>query len=200
MARQSTGAPLIRRLHDFPPGWLVVAALALSIVLFFSMIWGPLAELRRIAGGLAPFDMRPGGYDLADARALLAALGEEGRAYYANTQLEVDTLYPLTYALSRGLLLLWLASPGRASSGGFCNRVKAAFLVASTAACLFDWAENQGIAAMLASGTEVSPATVARASACTVAKSAASTVTECLCLALLASGLWRWLQRRRAGA
>jgi hypothetical protein len=200
VARQSTGAPLIRRLDDFPPGWLVVAALALSIALFFSMIWSPLAELRGIAGGLEPFDMRPGGYDLADARALLAALGAEGRAYYADTQLEVDTLYPLTYALSRGLLLLWLALPGRASSSGFSARVKAALLIAPIAACLFDWVENQGIAAMLASWPDVSPATVVRASVCTVAKSAASTVTECLGLALLASALWHWLLRRRAGA
>lgn len=200
MARQSAGAPLTPGLRNFPPGWLVVAALTLSIVLFFSMIWGPLAELRRIAGGLDPFDMRPGGYGLDEARALLAALGTEGRAYYASTQLEVDTLYPLTYALSRGLLLLWLALPGRASSSGFSARVKPALLVAPIAACLFDWAENQGIATMLASGTDVSPAAVARASLCTVAKSAASTVTECLCLALLASGLWRWLLRRRAGA
>jgi hypothetical protein len=200
VARQSASAPLIPRLRSFPPGWLVVVALAPSIVLFFAMIWGPLAELRGIAGGLDPFDMRLGGYDLAEARALLAALGAEGRDYYTDIQLRIDTLYPLTYALSRGLLLLWLALPGRASPRGFSPRVKAALLIAPVAACLFDWAENQGIAAMLASWPEVSPATVARASACTVAKSAASTVTECLCLALLASGLWCWLLRRRAGA
>jgi len=172
----------------------------LSIGLFLTMIWGTLAHLRELAGGLDPFDMRPGGYDLADARALLAALGPEGRGYYAETQLRLDTLYPATYALSRGLLLLWLAAPGRASPRGFPPWGRAALLVPPVAACLLDWAENHGIAAMLASWPALSPESVARASAFTVAKSAASTLTESSVAVLLGAGLWRWLRRRRAGA
>ena len=200
MARQPPSDSLSPHLIGTPRGSLVAAALVLSTGLFLTMIWGTLAHLREVAGGLAPFDMRPGGYDLADARALLAALGPEGRAYYAETQLRLDTLYPLTYALSRGLLLLWLAAPGRASSRGLFASAKAALLIPPAAACFLDWAENQGIAAMLAGGAELSPATVARTSAFTVAKSAASTLAESSVVVLLGAGLWRWLRRRRAGA
>jgi len=131
---------------------------------------------------------------------LLAALGEAGRSYYAHVQLRLDTLYPLTYAVSRGLLLLWLAAPGRASADGFSERTKVCLLIPPIAACLLDWLENQGIATMIETWPDLSPATVARTSVFTEAKSAASVITETSIVMLLGSGLWRWLKGRRAGA
>src|SRR5947207_7600759 len=79
------------------------------------MAFWTLAYLRRISGGLEPFDLRPFGYDLAEARALLFALSEFGRDYYLNIQLQLDTAYPFTYALSRVLRLWCLTIPGRAA-------------------------------------------------------------------------------------
>jgi hypothetical protein len=72
-------------------------------------VGGPLAYLTRLAGDLTPFDIRPRGY----TRAFLEAIGEQGRSYYANPELVIDTFYPPLYALSRGLALWWLTMPGR---------------------------------------------------------------------------------------
>jgi hypothetical protein len=99
--------------RDFPSGRLVVLVLALSVALWAIMVYGTLARLTDMAGGDVPFDMRPLGYRVGQARSLLAALGEAGRAYYADVQLVLDTIYPVTYALSRGLLLWWLTMPRR---------------------------------------------------------------------------------------
>ena len=78
------------------------------------MFFGPLAHLSRLAGGLTPFDIRPGGYSYAEARAFLEAIGEQGRRYCAIPELVIDTLlYPPLYAVSRGLALWWLTMPGR---------------------------------------------------------------------------------------
>jgi len=41
----------------------------------------------------------------SQARAFLEAIGEQGRSYYANPELVIDTFYPPLYALSRGLAL-----------------------------------------------------------------------------------------------
>src|SRR4051812_19189054 len=100
----------------FPPNGYVVVSLALSIALWAVMVFVTLAYLRRIAGGLEPFDLRPFGYDVEEARAFLIALSPIGRDYYANVQLSLDTAYPFTYALSRGLLLWWLTVPGRVAT------------------------------------------------------------------------------------
>ena len=92
----------------YPRSGHVFVALVLSMALWAVMVFWSLAYLRRIAGGLEPFDLRPFGYDIGDARALLGALSQLGRDYYLNTQLSLDNAFPATYALSRVLLLLWL--------------------------------------------------------------------------------------------
>ena len=54
-------------------GRQVVVALIASYGLAAYMILGPLAYLRRISGGLLPFDLRPFGYTATEARALTSA-------------------------------------------------------------------------------------------------------------------------------
>src|SRR5258708_2531913 len=97
----------------FSFGWAVVVVLVGSVAIWAVMVFGTLAHLRDLAHGLAPFDARPSGYGPEEAEALLNALGEAGRSYYADVQLRIDTVYPATYALSRGLALWWLTMPGR---------------------------------------------------------------------------------------
>ena len=99
--------------EQFPRTAQMAVALIVSFVLWGVMVSWTLAYLRRTAGGLAPFDLRPFGYTPDEARTLLHALSGIGRAYYADVQLQLDTAYPAVYALSRGLLLFWLTAPGR---------------------------------------------------------------------------------------
>src|SRR5215467_7003921 len=87
----------------------------INLALWAFMIFWTLAYLRRITGGLEPFDLRPLGYSVEEARTFLYALSQIGRDYYANIQLSVDNAFPATYAFSRGMLLLWLTLPGRTS-------------------------------------------------------------------------------------
>lgn len=170
-------------------GWIVAAALAVNLALFALMIFGTLAHLAEMAEGAEPFDLRPLGYGVGDARALLKLLGEEGRAYYATAQLALDSVFPATYALSRGLLLWWLTMPGRiAMPRGW----RFAMLVLPAAAAGFDYFENARIAAMLVRGIEVDPALVDSASHATQAKSLLSLLTEALVVVLAVRAVWRW--------
>jgi hypothetical protein len=86
--------PLSLMPKQFPSGFLVAVLLTASGLLWAVMFFGPLAHLFRLAGGMTPFDIRPWGYSYAEARAFLEALGEQGRAYYVNPELILDTLYP----------------------------------------------------------------------------------------------------------
>jgi len=183
--------------EQFPRTAHVVVALIVSVALWGVMVFWTLAYLQRIAGGLVPFDLRPLGYRVAEARALLSALSDIGRAYYADVQLQLDTAYPALYALSRGLLLLWLTAPGRAAERPVPLPARAALLVLPVLTAWFDYFENEGIAAMLAAGPQAAAELIERASFWTQAKSLAGLITEATCVILAAIAFVRWRQRRR---
>lgn len=180
-------------------GWLVAAALAVNLALYAVMMFGTLAHLAGLAEGAEPFDLRPLGYTVGDARSLLALLGEEGRAYYASAQLAIDSVYPATYALSRALLLWWLTMPGRLAVT-MPRGWRFAMLALPASAAAFDYFENARIAAMLVRGADVDSALVASASLATQAKSLLSLLTEALIvlLGLRAVLHWRRVTAQRA--
>jgi hypothetical protein len=161
-------------------------------------VFWPLAYLRRTAGGLEPFDLRPFGYTPEEARALLYALSTIGRAYYADVQLQLDTAFPAVYAFSRGLLLLWLTAPGRTATRALPLPARLALLILPIATAWFDYLENEGIAAMLAAGPQADDALIERASFWTRAKSLAGFATELACIMLAAIAFVRWRHRRRS--
>ena len=175
-------------------GWLTIAVLAVSFSIFFFIIFVTFSRLREYAGGLDPFDGRAFGYSFADAQALLAALGEEGRSYYANVQLRIDALYPASYGLSRALALSWLAGRGRASSAGLAGPLLLALILLPVMVMIFDWSENAAIASMLASWQDLKPGQVELASLLSMVKSFCGMITETVMLALFASYLIRRLR------
>jgi hypothetical protein len=182
--------------RNFPPGWLAVAALALSITLFLAIIFGTFARLRGLSGGLDPLDARATGYSPDEARQLLEALGEQGRAYYRNVQLWIDTVYPASYGISRGLALLWLTSPGRAFSRGPSELSRLGLGVVPLVVMVLDYAENLGISALLDAWPEVSRETVAWVSKVSTIKSMLGAAVDVLVLLLLALTFRRWLRRK----
>jgi hypothetical protein len=186
------------RNEQFPRTAHVVVALIVSFAVWGVMMFWTLAYLRRTAGGLAPFDLRPFGYTPEEARALLYALSEIGRAYYADVQLQLDTVFPALYAFSRGLLLLWLTAPGRTAARPLPLVARLVLLLLPLATASFDYLENEGIAAMLAAGPQVSDEVVERTSFWTRAKSFAALATELLCVILAAIAFVRWRHRRRS--
>ena len=185
-----------RQSTRFPSGRLVVGVLAVSIALWAVMTFGTLAHLAGLAGGAEPFDLRPLGYSVGEARSLLALLGESGRAYYAEVQLMLDTVYPATYALSRALAIWWLAMPGRLRDRPLPAPLRWLLLVPPIAAALFDYWENALIARMLTAGPSVPADLVGMASMATQLKSVAGAVSELTMIAFAAIGFSRWRRRR----
>jgi hypothetical protein len=159
--------------EQFPRTGHVVVALIISFALWGLMVFWTLAYLRRTAGGLEPFDLRPFGYTPEEARALLYALSSIGRTYYADVQLQLDTAYPALYAISRGLLLFWLTAPGRTAARPLPLPARLALLVLPLATAWFDYFETR-------------------------AKSIAGLATELVCVILAAIAFVRWRHQRQS--
>ena len=157
-----------------------------AVAVYAAMIFGSLAPIEQIAG-LPAFDMRPGGYSPEAAAALLAALGDAGRALYWQVQLPLDTAYPALMALTLSHLV---RLAGRATAPGL---VRAGCVLAWLAA-LLDYAENAGIAAMLRLWPDGPGLLVHMTSLATIAKSVATTAAILWLVALGAMAAWRRLR------
>jgi hypothetical protein len=186
-----------RHNEPFPRTAQVVAALIVSFVLWGVMVFWTLAYLRRTAGGLEPFDLRPFGYTPEEARALLYALSSIGRNYYADVQLQLDTAYPAVYAVSRGMLLFWLTAPGRTATRPIPLPARFALLTLPLATAWFDYFENEGIAAMLVAGPQAGDELIENTSFWTRAKSLVGLATELVCVMLAAIAFVRGRHRRQ---
>ena len=182
----------------FPPGSLVIGLLVASGVLWAVLFFVTLPHLRDLAGGEAPFDLRWSGYSYEEARAFLAAIGGQGRAYYLNPELVLDAVFPPLCAASRALTLWWLTMPGRLHDGATRLGWRRALIALPIAELILDWAENAGIARMIWMWPELSPALVLVASLATRLKLVAAALTEISMVALAVAALLRWRQRGRA--
>jgi len=181
-------------------GTVVIATLALNLAIGAVMIFGTLPRLHQLANGQMPFDLRPQGYGPDDAYQLLQALDGHGRDFYAQVQLPIDTAYPASYALSRGLLLWWLTVPGRLTDRPVSLPARLIPVALPIITAVLDYQENAGIAAMLAAGQTASPGLIASTSVMTQAKLGFGFLTEVLCAVFAVVALMRWHWRRRASA
>jgi hypothetical protein len=183
----------------FPPGWLVAALLVASGILWAVMFFGTLAHLKEVAGGLAPFDVRPFGYSYADARAFLSALGEAGRAYYLDPELVLDSYYPPLYAVSRALALWWLTMPGRWREGATPAVWRWSLVAIPIVMAVLDGGvENVCIAKMLRQWPDLSPGLVKIASWATRVKLVMGVATEVAMAVFAVAAALRWSRLRRA--
>jgi membrane protease YdiL (CAAX protease family) len=159
---------------------------SLTFAIYATMLGWSLPSIAVAADGLAPFDMRPGGYSFAEAYAFLAVLSSEGTEFYLNVQRKLDTAYP-------GLLALTLFF---AIAALLPRRIGAWRWIVATIALpvgAFDYIENHAVAQMIEAGaTGLTADLVATASQWTMLKSGASTVAMSVVLVLL---LWRAARR-----
>jgi hypothetical protein len=102
------------------------------------------------------------GYSYEDARALLIALGEKGRAYYLNPELVFDTIFPPLYAALGVLALWWLTMAGRVRDGAMPIAWRVTLVAFPVAELVFDGVENICIAKMIWTGP------ICRAALCTL--------------------------------
>jgi hypothetical protein len=168
------------------PAAIFWALLASTLALYSVIVFWSLPQISLEADGITPFDMRPRGYDLEEARAFLLALSDTGRHFYLGTQHLLDWIYPAllgtTFAFGFSLLfrrpVLWLL-----------------FLL-STSVVGFDWLENLAVSNLLrADPLMLDTDSVAIASRWSVLKSAATTLAW---VALLSGGGFQLFQRLRA--
>ena len=155
---------------------------SLTIATYATMLWWSLPTVAGAAGGLVPFDMRPGGYSFAEAQEFLSALTPEGANFYVKSQQKLDLAYPALLALT---LFFAIAAKLPRRIGAW------RWLVAGIAlpVAVFDYLENHSVAQMVDAGpTGITMHLVATASQWTVSKAGASTLAMTLLLILL---LWR---------
>lgn len=162
--------------------------LAVSLALYLVIVLWSMPLITAEAGGQVPFDMRPMGYDLEEARSFVTALSDRGREFYLGTQHLLDWLYPAllgaTFALGFSLLfrgaLLW------------------PLIALSVCVVGFDWLENLAVADLLrADPAALDVDQVAAAGRWSVLKSVATTSAW---FVLLAGAVAALLRRRRAAA
>ena len=157
-----------------------------ALFVYAQMVFGTLSKLEEIAG-LVPFDLRPTGYSPTEARALLSALGEQGRSYYLERQMVLDLFYPVLLALTLShLLSLIKPRPNLILLRRIC-------LGLVWCAALFDYLENLGIATMLMRWPTVPDALIINTSFASVLK--AGTTTAGLVVLLVVFVCSKWGQR-----
>ncbi len=163
------------------------ALLAVTLAVYGGMLGWSLPAIMRDAGGLMPFDLRPGGYTEEEARAFLAALGAEGRGLYLGAQQWLDLAYP---ALLAAVLIgaAWmLIRP-------FWLRL--AVILLALGGMTADYLENARVAEMLRHDGSVPAELIAAASRATVAKSALTGLAMLAVCAGLVGAAWRKWRRQ----
>lgn len=113
-----------------------------TLAVYGWLVLGYGLELQRLAGGLPPFDLRLGGYDLDAALRYLAALPPEGVALYLGPIAVLDTVFPVLM----GLTLVWWMRPLTTPFGLVC-------VLAALAYVALDLLENRATGALVAGGT-----------------------------------------------
>ena len=147
------------------PGYLMLAAVTFAG--YAAMGLWTLPAIRREAGGLPAFDVRPTGYTLEDAQVFLASLSEEGRALYGGLQAQLDAVFPALLFATLAIAL-WHLTP-------YLRKVTRYMLILIPALGMAaDGFENVQVRTMLIAGAEgVTQELVGWASFLTVMKSAA---------------------------
>ncbi len=145
---------------------------------YLTMILWTLPAITAAAGGAAPFDLRPLGYDFGDAQAFLLALSDQGRQLYTKVQQRLDIAYPALLAMVLGLGIALLSPPK------FGNW-RWLLALTSVPGSLFDYRENMLVRRILNSPPEaLDPALVEAASSATVLKSVFTAISMIVLLVL----------------
>ncbi len=132
--------------------------LTLTITIYAIMSFYSLPIITGNNSEILIFDIRPNGYSFADAKSLLNALSSEGISFYQTTQLALDTVFPIFYAVSL-ILAFWILSPLK------WGKWRLAFFPFAIVSMIFDFLENAYVIKMLKTGAdELSPKLVQIAS------------------------------------
>lgn len=147
-------------------GFFIPAMIVYSIMLVYTI-----PQVMRHASGMNLFDLSPTGYSFEYANELLGLLGSTGRDLYLYTQLPLDFIYPVLFAISCCLLLSWLLLKTQDTSSKMFY-----FCFIPVMAGVFDYLENICVIRLLTSYPDISDTSVFIASSMTIAKSGLTTI------------------------
>lgn len=152
-------------------GKRVLVLFAITTVVYLLMLGVTIPRVTVFAPNMQLFDLSIGGYSYNYAVVLLDTLGTQGRTLYMQEQLPLDFLYPILFAITYALMLVWLLKKRFQSDSPLFYTA-----LIPVVAALFDYAENIAIYMMLISYPEISLSLVELASLFTVVKSVLTTL------------------------
>ena len=172
-------------------GWkLYWVLVALTLVIYMAMVGWSLPLISNAAGGLAPFDLRPGGYSFDDAQAFLMALPADSVVFYQETQHRLDAAFPALVGVVLIIGLWWL-------SHNWPTPARILLVAFPLVGAIADYLENSSVARLLIAGGEgITPDMVAQANRWTVLKSGSITVSMLALLGFLLVALAKALKNR----
>jgi hypothetical protein len=115
-------------------------------IIYAVMLLVTIPQVTAFADGMKLLDMLPFGYEAQYVQLLFENLGEEGRHVYLTRQLPLDMLYPVLFAISNSLIMVYFLSKMGKFQGWVVNLAFIPVVVG-----LADYAENAGIITMLLS-------------------------------------------------
>lgn len=136
-------------------GKKVLGLFILTNIIYVFMLTVTIPRTMEHANGMKLLDMMPSGYDLTYVNELFSALGEDGRQTYLTTQIPVDMIYPLLFAISYCLLLAYFLKK--------LNKFHAPYVylcLLPIIAAMADYLENIGIITMLNSYPDLTDVSV----------------------------------------
>lgn len=180
---------MIDRLHRWARGRTVAALLIVDFLMMILVMPYFGRRLRALAPDTIPLDTVIPTYSPAFAHRMVAAYGEEGRAFYRLIDLSVDIAYAVIFGLAFSLLLAYLW-PRIATGIRWLRWLPLAPLVG----LVFDLAENVMIVALLTSYPEQSDSLARLAGISSLMKWTFTFITIGLALTGLNGLLLRWLR------
>ena len=143
----------------------------LANLVYIAMLSITIPATMTFSDDLKILDMLPMGYDAAYVKTLFNALGEEGRNYYLLRQIPMDMVYPILFAVSYCLIIVYfLRKLHKLDSWMFY------LCLIPLIAGLADYVENFGIITLLISYPDLSPKIISATSIFSVIKSTSTTI------------------------
>lgn len=159
-------------------------------VIYAVMLTITIPRVMNYTGGMKIPDMMPTGYNAEYISTLLHTMGEQGRHYYLRTQIPLDFVYPLLFAVSLCLLLAFVIHKlGRMSGPLFY--ISFIPLLAG----LSDYFENVGVITMIKKYPEIPESLVKITNVFSIIKSSSTTIAFTLLIILLFIWLIRKIQK-----
>lgn len=118
----------------------------LTNIIYAVMLMITIPNVMSYSGGMMLPDMMPTGYSADYVNQLMKNLGEKGKDAYLYSQIPLDMIYPLLFAVTYSLLLAYILIKLGKSEGGLYYFCYVPFF-----AGLFDYLENAGIIFILVS-------------------------------------------------